>query len=74
MVVVGSGGLILGGGMVYHNPIIIILICQTLRLSIIMPFNILKFSSNKKLEKEKLNKKSSLFKKYLELYLLLGFL
>ena len=37
-------------------------------------FNILKFSSNKKLEKEKFNKKSSLFKKFLELHLLLGFL
>ena len=37
-------------------------------------FNILKFSSNRKLEKEKLNKKSSLFKKVLELHLLLGFL
>ena len=65
---------VVGGGMVYHNLIIIILICQTLHLSIIIPFNILKFSSNKKLEKEKLNKKSSLFKKYLELHLLLGFL
>ena len=54
--------------------IIIISICRTLRLSISTPFNILKFSSNKKLEKEKLNKKSSLFKEFLELYLLLGFL
>ena len=45
--------------------IIIILICLTSRLSIIITFNILKFSSNKK---------SSLFKKFLELHLLLGFL
>ena len=42
--------------------------------SIIITFNILKFSSNKKLEKEKLNKESSLFQKFLELHLLLGFL
>ena len=54
--------------------IIIIFICRTLCLSIIIPFDILKFSSNKKLEKEKLNKKSSLFKKFLELHILLGFL
>ena len=45
--------------------IIIILICLTSRFSIIITFNILKFSSNKK---------SSLFKKFLELHLLLGFL
>ena len=38
-----------------------------LRLSIIIPFNILKFSSNKKLENEKLNKKISIFKKLLQL-------
>ena len=54
--------------------IIIILICRTLPLSIIIPFNILEFSSNKKLEKEKLNKNSSLFKKLLELHLLPGVL
>ena len=45
-----------------------------LRLSITFPFDILRFSSNKKSGKEKLNKKSSLFKKFLELHLLLGFL
>ena len=38
-----------------------ILICRTLRLSIIIPFNILKFTLNKKVEKEKLNKKSSIY-------------
>ena len=54
--------------------IIKILICQMLRLSFIIPFNILKFSSNKKLEDKKLNKKSSLFKTFFELHLLLGFL
>ena len=37
-------------------------------------FNILKCSSNKKLEKGKLNKKSSLFRIFLELHLLLGLL
>ena len=42
--------------------------------SIVITFNILKFFSNKKLEKEKLSKKSSLFQKFLELHLLLGFL
>ena len=45
-----------------------------LHLSIIIAFNISKFSSNKKLGKEKLNKKSSLFQKFLELHLLPGFL
>ena len=54
--------------------IIKILICRMLHLSFIILFNILKFSSNKKLEDEKLNKKSSLFKTFLELHLLLGFL
>ena len=55
--------------------IIIIFICRTLRLSIIsIPFNILNFSSNNKLEKEKLNKKNQLFRKLLELQLLVGFL
>ena len=53
--------------------IIIILICQMIRFSITFPFNILRFSSNKKSGKEKLNKKSSLFKKFLELHLLFGF-
>ena len=42
--------------------------------SIVITFNILKFFSNKKLEKEKLSKKSSLFQKFLELFLLIGFL
>ena len=45
-----------------------------LRLSIIISFNILKFSSNNKLENEKMNKRSSLSKKFLELHLLFGFL
>lgn len=45
-----------------------------LRLSVIIHFNISKFSSNNKLGKGKLNKKWSLFKKFLELHLLLGFL
>ena len=45
-----------------------------LSLGIIIPFNVLKFSSNKKLENEKLNKKSSLLQKFLELQLLFGFL
>ena len=49
--------------------IVMILICRMLRLSIIIPFDILKFSSNEKLEKEKLNNKKLLFKKFLKLHL-----
>ena len=54
--------------------IIILLICRTLRLSIIIPFNNFELSSSKKLEKEGINKKSSMFEKFLELLFLLGFL
>ena len=43
-------------------------------LSIIIPFNILKLTSNKKLEIEKLNNKRSLFKSFFELHLLFDFL
>ena len=54
--------------------IIIILICRTLRLSIIIPFINFELSSSKKLVKEGINKKSSIFEKFLELLFLLGFL
>ena len=47
----------------YKNFLIIIitLICRTLRLSIIIPFNFLKFTLKKKVEKEKLNTKSGIY-------------
>ena len=45
--------------------------CPTLRLNLIVPFNIFKFSSDKKLEGEK---RKVHYKTFLELYIFLGFL